>query len=209
MFNFRPFPCGREPRNFLPDVKTVYLSDNLKRIEKLRRAGRQRQSPRCLSGFPRALEPIAPKAEYAKLKQLGVPGRTEKSYFATLSAEDVVSYSDGGGLVRAARVPVSGRKRVGARTEEQLRQNLGTADWKLIRASGGARRCECNDACVSVLVPTPVRGADTSSGRRCAGCLRRTNMAQSGCARKLSFWISSIVNHEGSRNPGFPTLPSR
>jgi RNA polymerase sigma-70 factor (ECF subfamily) len=29
-----------------------------------------------------------------------------------LFAEDVVSYSDGGGLVRAARVPVSGRKRV-------------------------------------------------------------------------------------------------
>ena len=29
-----------------------------------------------------------------------------------LFAEDVVSYSDGGGLVRAAGVPVSGRKRV-------------------------------------------------------------------------------------------------
>src|SRR5262249_42716484 len=29
-----------------------------------------------------------------------------------LLAEDVVSYSDGGGLVRAAGVPVSGRKRV-------------------------------------------------------------------------------------------------
>jgi RNA polymerase sigma-70 factor (ECF subfamily) len=30
----------------------------------------------------------------------------------SLFAEDVVSYSDGGGIVRAARVPVSGRKRV-------------------------------------------------------------------------------------------------
>jgi hypothetical protein len=29
-----------------------------------------------------------------------------------LFAEDVVSYSDGGGLVRAARVPVAGRERV-------------------------------------------------------------------------------------------------
>lgn len=42
-------------------------------------------------------------------------GAAQKGDLAGLEAlfvEDVVSYSDGGGLVRAARVPVSGRKRV-------------------------------------------------------------------------------------------------
>jgi RNA polymerase sigma-70 factor (ECF subfamily) len=42
-----------------------------------------------------------------------------------LLAEDVISYSDGGGLVRAAAVPVSGRERVKAFVEA-----VSTYFWK-------------------------------------------------------------------------------
>ena len=42
---------------------------------------------------------------------IGAAQKGDLSGLEALFAEDVVSYSDGGGLVRAARVPVSGRKR--------------------------------------------------------------------------------------------------
>jgi RNA polymerase sigma-70 factor (TIGR02957 family) len=43
---------------------------------------------------------------------IGAAQKGDMAGLEGLFAEDVVSYSDGGGLVRAARVPVSGRKRV-------------------------------------------------------------------------------------------------
>jgi RNA polymerase sigma-70 factor (ECF subfamily) len=43
---------------------------------------------------------------------IGAAQKGDLPELEALFAEDVVSYSDGGGLVRAARVPVSGRKRV-------------------------------------------------------------------------------------------------
>jgi RNA polymerase sigma-70 factor (ECF subfamily) len=43
---------------------------------------------------------------------LGAAQKGDMAGLEGLFAEDVVSYSDGGGIVRAARVPVSGRKRV-------------------------------------------------------------------------------------------------
>ena len=43
---------------------------------------------------------------------IGAAQKGDMAGLEGLFAEDVVSYSDGGGLVRAARVPVAGRKRV-------------------------------------------------------------------------------------------------
>jgi RNA polymerase sigma-70 factor (ECF subfamily) len=43
---------------------------------------------------------------------IGAAQKGDMAGLEGLFAEDVVSYSDGGGIVRAARVPVSGRKRV-------------------------------------------------------------------------------------------------
>jgi RNA polymerase sigma-70 factor (TIGR02957 family) len=43
---------------------------------------------------------------------IGAAQKGDMAGLESLFAEDVVSYSDGGGLVRAARVPVSGRERV-------------------------------------------------------------------------------------------------
>src|SRR6266446_8499731 len=55
----------------------------------------------------------------------------DKTALEALFAEDVVSYSDGGGLVRAAGVPVSGRKRVAtfiAAISTSCRKGV-TLDW--------------------------------------------------------------------------------
>src|SRR5438132_6624230 len=43
---------------------------------------------------------------------IGAAQKGDMAGLEGLFAEDVISYSDGGGIVRAARVPVSGRKRV-------------------------------------------------------------------------------------------------
>lgn len=43
---------------------------------------------------------------------IGAAQKGDMTGLECLFAEDVISYSDGGGIVRAARVPVSGRKRV-------------------------------------------------------------------------------------------------
>lgn len=43
---------------------------------------------------------------------IGAAQKGDMAGLEDLLAEDVISYSDGGGIVRAARVPVSGRKRV-------------------------------------------------------------------------------------------------
>ncbi len=50
--------------------------------------------------------------EYASYYRLPAAQKGDMAALEGLLAEDVVSYADGGGLVRAAGVPVSGRERV-------------------------------------------------------------------------------------------------
>jgi hypothetical protein len=60
-----------------------------------------------------AARPLVRTSNGAFWRPLSLPRRWETwRGLEHLFAEDVVSYSDGGGLVRAAGVPVSGRKRV-------------------------------------------------------------------------------------------------
>ena len=54
---------------------------------------------------------------------------------------------------------------VGARNEEQLRQNLGAIGWNLTPEQvRRARRRERRDAAVSVLAPARIRGAQSGAG---------------------------------------------
>ena len=74
---------------------------------------------------------------------------------------------------------------IGARNEEQLRQNLGAVGWNLTtRAGGAARRRQRGDAAVSVLAPARLRRAQSAarvSGRNFGWSVARPLVVVIGC----------------------------
>ena len=85
----------------------------------------------------------------------------------------------------AAAADASRRVIIGARNEEQLRQNLGAVGWNLTRRAGRqARRRQRRDAGLSLLAPARLRRAQSVPD----GVMRRGSRPRGACDAACRGW---------------------